>query len=209
MKPPLSILLLALALDFASCTNSASLRLELTVASSDPAAIAKTQQVLQSRFTDVLPSVLSTVKSEADGSRLIFQFINGSPDRAALDYLYQTIGRFRVVSTNEIGMEVIWFTGADIERAEVVRSNQQTYIQVALIERAGIRARELSTANIGRVLTILLDGEVILKATINSQFAKYLQFNAPDESKAELLAAILGSGELSTSVSPEVPDNGI
>ncbi len=182
-----------------ACVRSPSMELVLSVESSKPTVVAEVRDILTTRFDAVRPSVLSTVTSNIEGTRISFQFSNGAPTNDVLEYLYSTLGDLHA-SQIDAGSGLTWFTTADIERASAGVSDYETLLYIRLKPEVGERVALLSSMSIGGVMRWVLDGQVILDARVSEEFGRLFQVAAPDPERAKELAVILESGVLPTKV---------
>lgn len=189
-------ILLVLILLLSGCNRQPSVVLALKVESTNPQTVAACRNILEKRFKEILPTLFSSVNSTIKGSTISFQFRNGAPGPADLDYLISTPGRLVASLHNPTGHGNTWFTDEDIEFASTSKSNGEMFITLKLTEKAGKYLKRVTSQHIGDRIDVTLDGKNILRAVIQDSMGRYSQFTAPDPDKAVDLATILLHGHL-------------
>lgn len=164
----------------------------------DPAAIARTGQILTARFSRYSPHLNSRVESVVQGSSITFNFVNGGPPAAAIEYLGRTRGLFRLCAENDPSHP--WVTEQDVVDAAATMINNATALSVRVDAATAQRLQALTAANVGKVVSFSWDGVVRSKARISAPFGASFQFPAPAPGEALYMATVLRSGALPTDV---------
>jgi preprotein translocase subunit SecD len=85
----------------------------------------------------------------------------------------QSGGETRVAMRSRSGATIhvsdqVSLTNADIASARVVRSDSRYGVEVTFTEAGAARMRAVTSANIGRLLAVLVDGEVVTAPRVTS-----------------------------------------
>jgi len=153
------------------CTLGPDTELALEVDSSDPAVVAETARVLAARFERFPATMLSSTEYAIRGSTIRFTFKNGAPEPKILEYLYDTPGHLRAsLATDRFGTP--WFTDRDLSNVDAAYRSSMRVLRVRLTAKAGRRLVQLTTENLGRVVTTTLDGETLMEARIQGVFGE-------------------------------------
>ena len=183
------------------CDEFAALRehpKQLTVSALTPADAGIAEKVLQSRFRQHLPHLVSSISSRRDGPRVTFVFGRGSPDDKVLGYLVSTRGRFVTLSSEG----QVWVTGKDVVEVLVsTGSDSDNALLIAFTDAAAKRLADLSSQKQGQILTVLLDGNAL--ATLRVAGTVSQRVTVPvrmDPRELLLIATVVSSGELPVGV---------
>jgi hypothetical protein len=189
MKPIANCLVLCALL--LSCTVEPDARLALIVETDDPAHVVEVQRVLLERFESERSSMLASVDSSITGSTVHFAFRWWSPDWGVLEPLYSMPGRFRASLAGHIRPA---FTHEDVRDAAVTYNNGRPAMRLRLTDEAGERLAELTSRNVGGIMTMTLDGETVSEARVNGVIGPTMVIEGMGVDELRTLSVILKSG---------------
>lgn len=174
----------------AACSPAPDTTLKLVADTSDAQAIEETRRILLERFDDEYPQ---RVEASVEGSVISVTFKRTSPDRALVQYLYQTPGRLQM-TIPERG--AILFTTRDVHDARSAYRDSQSFLYLQLAPAAAERLQRLTGKSIGARAQLVVDGRVLSEARIESALPGALEVTLPGAKpeEARQLAIILRSG---------------
>ncbi len=198
MKRPGATIALAALLLTAACTSEADRTVELRVLSSDPAVIARTDEVLLSRFGMFNSAMFRPVASEIDGSRLTYTFPGETPDGTTIANLAEWTGL--ITLTLEGASDPI-ISSADIESIDSRYDDSGNKLfSFVLTPDAGERMLQTTSDNLGRRIILKMDDTVLTDATIRGVFARQFQLTGTDLQNFDRIYAAIRFGPLPAQV---------
>jgi len=155
-------------------------------------------KMLQRRFADWNESSFANVKSRVNGSRISYTFSRGAPKREVADFLVTHPGRLEARIRNG---EVL-FTDVDVANASAAQSLYGPALHVAVVDQAAQRIKRITMNNIGRIVEIRLDNQLVVSAQIRDALSKRFEisFNK-DMRDVALYATILRTGSIPVKLS--------
>jgi hypothetical protein len=195
MKPMIHKILLLpiLILSLAGCDGFSREDGILVIAPPVGSDAEKVLQTLKGRFEDFRPSVFSSVDATLDSGRLHFVFHRGAPEAPILGTLVMQRGV--LTATLETG-EVL-YTNDDIVDALAVMENSKVYLKLVVTDAAAKRIGDVTAHNIGKVITVVLDGFTVFHSTISGPFSKEFKLSADYPfNEVRVIQALLDHGAL-------------
>ena len=161
-----------------------------------PEQINEINLVLTKRLNEVYGGFFSKVKSKINSDNTITFSINRGTDEIdeRLRYFIETQGQLRAY----IDKHELWFTSKDIIDAKAsFDENDNPALMFTLSEAAASQLKIKTNSNIGKILVLELDGNILTEAKIMEPLSKYISI-AFTESKqlTARTAMLLKTGEL-------------
>lgn len=155
---------------------------ELVVNLQSPSSAQLIEQILRYRFESYLPSMFSSLESHIDGSRIRFVFKRGTPPRKIIADLVTRQGM--LVARVKDG--AVWHVANDVADASATQTDGENALNITLSDQAGQLFERLTNQNLGEMLGVELDGEVLALAKIKPKELDELR----------LISVLLRSGPL-------------
>lgn len=166
---------------------------EVVVKLESPASAQLIEQILRYRFESYLPSMFSSLESHIEGSQIRFVFKRGTPPRNIVLDLVTRQG----VLVARVNAGAVWHVANGVADASVSKTDGGNALNITLSDPAGQVFERLTNKNIGKMLGLELDGEVLTIAKINDSLGKRIQFILPNElDELRLISVMLRSGPL-------------
>jgi preprotein translocase subunit SecD len=86
----------------------------------------------------------------------------------------------------------------------VAYRDSQPVLRLRLTAEAGERLARLTSRNVGRVMTVTLDGETLFEATVQSALATSLEITGVEVDELRALSVVLRAGALPEGVATRV-----
>lgn len=141
-----------------------------------PEDIARTADIIASRFNEIRASARSTVSAAVTGHTITFTFRGAHAKPEVLQPLALTRGVLRIGPADQLNET--WVSDVDVEQAEMFWQ-EQAVISVRLTRAGGARLLDATSRNKGRMLVTTWDGRPFVYAPIRGPFGQAFQFTAP------------------------------
>ncbi len=184
----------------ASCSEGPVRTVELRVSSTDPGVIARTDEVLLSRFSMFNSARFTPITSRRDGDHLIYSFPGENPSDATIEFLSESIGLITLTLAEPADSDPV-ITSYDIERIDARRDdagNELLFFE--LTPSAGELMLRTTADNIGNQMVLKVDDAVLMEATIRGVFARQFQLAGSDLDDFQAVHALTRFGPLPASV---------
>ena len=198
-KCRLSITALILPLVLISCMQEPPFVFAVKTESAEHDVVTETRDILLRRYNEFLPSRSSIIESKIEGSCINFVISNGSPSKHVITYLTETPGILEAFHRNK-SIKLLWFTEQDLISASVVPEKGRDMLNVKITSDAGVRTAQLSSNNIGKKLTIEIDGRTVGEGFITDTLSTSFLVHTPKSRYAQETSAALTFGRLPTTV---------
>lgn len=177
----------------AGCGQSVETTARLTVKVGDAsqAEVAKTMEVLLARFNSSKPAA-SSVSATAEAGAIRFDFRGESRSPAEIIYLGVVQGAYALGPSD--APDQPWIRDLDFVSAECVRKDDKVYLDTQVSHEKGLWLREVSRANIGKVLETYWDGKVVSQTTLHGVMEDHFKSPLPQDNHTDLMCIILKSG---------------
>lgn len=166
---------------------------EVVVNLQSPASAGLVEPILRQRFEAYLPSMFSSLESRIEGSRIRFVFKGGAPSRKAVVELANRPG----VLVARVKDGPAWHVANGVVDASAARTDTGSALNITLSDQAGHVFERLTGQNLGKMLGLEMDGEVLTVAKIDDPLGKRLQLILPKElEELRLMSVMVRSGPL-------------
>jgi len=160
--------------------------------------VSRTAEILAERFSEIRPTMFSTVMPTVSGHTITFTFRGESLGEQSLRPLALTRGVLTIAPADH--PEEVWVTDLDIVDVRVFMTEQGPMLSLRVTPEAGGRLLEGTSKNIGRKAVTTWEGRTLISATISGAFSTQFQLPVPSVEESHVLLNVLRHGRLPAAV---------
>jgi|GEM_PF-1973273 len=111
------------------------------------------------------------------------------------NYLTSQLGKLEAFTESGADKD-IWFTEADIKNTGTTKNS----VDIEVDDIAATKIKDMSTKHQGKILTILLDGQLLLRARVNQPIGKFFRIKSSSIENPEYSSIILKYGSINKNI---------
>ena len=183
----------------AACSSGRESVVIVRLAPSDAAAVASAAAILGKRLVLVSGVDEESLRPVVSGTTVRYDVVLPPGSEELLHATLVAKGELEIAPSDGLGEP--WLSDQDVAAADAYLSRGSSYVRVTAKPAAARRLVNLTTANVGRNLTMSWNGRALMTAPVLGPFGDGpVQFGPLSDEEAKVAALVLRTGRLPVSV---------